>query len=230
MEIRVYKGEAEDKKCWSLGLGGSKSRHPHIEHTVIKFPKHFCHATIRDGEIETPTDGVISIENINTYEPVPAEEIAEALFRGNCFSRGRDKLVGYGEKGRWFFDYSPELKEFFEKFRLPIPADGRSKFERVQERALLSLEQQGLIKRGIGGANPDGQGAIEAAKLKRQQEELEKTKAEIEALKAQLAANKAETVEVIEAKEEALNSPEIPEGSTATDKPKKKPGKKKVEA
>lgn len=223
MEIRVYKGELEDKKQWALGVGGKDSRHPHIEHTTIKFPKHFCHATIRDGEIETPLDGTFTVENVKTYEPIPAEEIAEALLRGNCWSRGREKLIGYGEKGKWFFDYTPDLKEFFEKHRLPIPEDGRSKFERVQETTLKSLEEQGLIKRGIGGAHPDGQGAIEAAKLKKQQAELEATKAEVEKLKAQLAENLSQT------KEAVANSPEIPEGSTTVEEKPKKVIKKKKE-
>lgn len=224
MEIRIYKGELQDKKQWALGVGGKQSRFPHIEHTRIKFPKHFCHATIRDGEIETPTEGTFTVENTETYEPIPALEIAEALLRSNCFSRGRDKLIGYGEKGSWFFDYSPELKEFFEKHRLPIPEDGKSKFDRVQEITLKSLEEQGLIRRGIGGANPDGQGAIEAAKLKKQQEELEATKAEIAELKALLEANKAETQKV-----EAASSA-VPEGSTTVEeKPKKAVKKKKVE-
>lgn len=193
VEIRVYKGELEEGKCFALGFGGESSRHPHIQHTRIAFPSHFCHATIMDGFVETPAEGGFTVENTKTYEPVSAIEIAEALLSANNTVRGRKLFNGYGEKARWFFDYTPDLKEFFEKHRIPIPEDGRSKFERVQESALKSLEERGLIKRGIGGADADGVGAIEAAKLKKQQEELEATKAEIEKLKAELAANKAET-------------------------------------
>ena len=222
MEIRIYKGEQYEGKCFSIGLGGEKSRTKHIEHTSIFFPQHFCHAIIRDGEIATPTEGILSVEDVNTYEPIPAEEIAVALLRANTYSRGRDKLVGYGEKGDWFFDYSPEIHEFFEKYRLPIPADGKSHFDKVEEIALKSLEERGLLRRGIGGANPDGQGAIEAAKLKKQQEELEATKAEIAELKAALAANQVKTEEIAKS---VSNSPEIPEGSETP----KKTGRKTKE-
>lgn len=218
MEIRVYKGELEDGKCFALGFGGDKSRHPDIEHTRIAFPAHFCHATIKNGLVETPAEGVFTVENVKTYEPVSALEIAEALLASNNTVRGRKLFNGYGERARWFFDYTPDLKEFFEKHRLPIPEDGKSKFERVQATALKSLADRGLISRGIGGAHADGVGAIEAAKMKKQQEELEATKAELEKIKAMLAENKAQTIEL-----EA-----VAEGSEETKKKTVK--KEKVEA
>jgi len=224
MEIKIFKGKKQQGVNFSIGLGGEDSLAPEIEHMPIHFPVEDCFAVIRDGEIQTPLDGTYTILNSKTREPVPLQKIVWALFNQNqdvkqIGKRGIKSIKSYGQHNRWFFDYEPELEEFFVENNIPLPADKKSYFSTVLSRkpiGLMSEEEKGMLVRGMGGAQ-DGVAAIEAAKAKK---ELQKQQVELEAMKAELEAIKASTIAPAPVVEEVK---EPPEGI------KKKPGRKKKE-
>ena len=233
MEYYIYKGKANDKKEFAIGFGGPNSKkYKHLPHITITYSKLMQPAKIIDGWVIMPNGVEIPVDNIKTGEPVSALEMLDALVDVNhrCVgetARGLVYTFTHGINNGWFIDYKPELEEFFTKHRLTIPEGGSvhdlvgdHMFRSMEE--VESLEKRGLLKRGLGGVEiakdaAPGAAALEAAKLKKQSEELAAQKAEIEELKKQLESQ----VNELQKDAEALKEAEAKQEPKATKKPKK---------
>jgi hypothetical protein len=81
-------------------------------------------------------------------KPVLALDVATEILKQNRFndsSIGGEGAIRKDYYGSHFlFDYSPELKEFFQKNRLPIPEDGLGIADRAINAAFTELKVKGI--------------------------------------------------------------------------------------
>lgn len=182
--VKLFKGKENAGKAFSLGCSNNGWNLP--DGVKIYFPRIQPFHELKEGEILNQ-DG--SSADILAILQQIVKENKETVSVG---IHGTFRKSIYGENNKWFIDYQPELKEFFEKNNLPIPADGKSIGERQKDIMLSMLEAQGLLT----------QEATSPAAIKVIEEASARLQAENERLKAELAkANKHAPVQEIQREE-----------------------------
>lgn len=190
--IRLCKGTEIGRKSFAIGVTNPKWGGDNINNEKgwyrLNFPEHKIFVEISDGSL----DGVPVLYKEDA-EPVPAREIVKHLIIQN----GETRTVGksgyglskhYGRHAKWFVDYTPDLKDFFEEMKLEIPADGKSIADQMHDMAMGRLQAMGFAKNELGGYDnvSPGQKALEEARKEARSEAIAEKDAEIAALKAQL--------------------------------------------
>lgn len=174
--VRLVKGKSNWNKGFTFGATGA-GWFP--KEFLVNIPPHVFFVDLKEGDV-----------NREDGSPVPLTEVLDALLSVNkkvvgVSRTGRFSKPIYGEDHKWFIDYQPGLKDFFQKNQLPIPQDEKGIGERYLETSLAVAKEQGLISSSYEHAF--GRKAIEEAK-KQHEEEANKLREENEALKKQLIA------------------------------------------
>ena len=137
MKIKICKGPKFKSQSYSFGVTNPNWDINEGRYVVSFNNLNKIMQIIEDGEI-FDKEG----------KPVLALDIAAEILKQNRFndsSVGAEGTVRKDYYGSHFlFDYSPELKEFFQKNRLPIPEDGLGIADRAINAAFTELKVKGI--------------------------------------------------------------------------------------
>lgn len=167
MDIKIFKCNIRDAR---FGVVSEDWLPGHVIFPIIKGAKYI---NVSDGKV-----GNMVVVYKETGLPVPAIEIVQKFLAQNRYINYVDqngaRTINYYDR-EFFIDYKPELKEFFEKNQLPIPADGKGVGERMLGSYVSTLKAFGLDEAKSEEIAP-GQKAIQEAKEAAIEKELVATK------------------------------------------------------
>lgn len=175
MEIKIFKCVARNM---SWGVRCDDWLPSHVIFPIVKGAKYI---SIKDGYVSN-----MPVIDAKTGDPIPATEIVKKFLIQNKSVSNVDQngLKTFDYYDRLFFiDYKPNLKEFFEENRLPIPADQKGVAERMLGTYTDTLKAFGLEEDAL---SPGQKAIVEAKKEAEPAKEVE-AKKEAEPVKKPVA-------------------------------------------
>lgn len=204
-EIRLCKGGEIGRKAYAFGVSNDNWAPAWFR---VEFTEGVPFVTIKDGNAAGVP--VFYSKGAKRGQAVPAVEILDSILAepGNVRTFGQNSK-GYTNKQhvglsrKWYVDYDPELVPTLEKYGLQFETN-RTLVAELKDLALGSLRATGMLPAEDMQTSSPGQQALEAAKEKARQEEMNELKAQME----KLAKENAELAKkVAEEKPEAKTKP-----------------------